>query len=80
MRNWLDEDLAKRFQGRILPVDSEVAAEWGRIQGEALAKAQPLPVIDSMISATAAVHNLTVVTRNTKDFRRCGVNVFDPWI
>jgi hypothetical protein len=40
----------------------------------------PKPDRDSMIAATAAVHSLTVATRNTKDFTACGVATFNPWL
>ena len=79
LRDWIDEDLCRRFQGRLLPVDLEVACEWGRLQARSAAKGQPLPAVDSLIAATAMVHHLTVVTRNVKDLRRCGAEVVDPW-
>jgi predicted nucleic acid-binding protein len=42
--------------------------------------AQPLPVIDVLIAATARVHGLTVVTRNVKDFELAGVQVLNPFV
>src|SRR3974390_2217853 len=50
---WLDRDLSARFRGRILPLDEEVAIEWGRVMGEADAAGRPLPIIDSLLAATA---------------------------
>lgn len=79
LRDWVDEELMLRFDGRILEVDLEVACEWGRLQARAASRGEPLPVMDSLIAATAVVHHLTVVTRNVKDFARCGVSVHDPW-
>lgn len=38
-----------------------------------------MPVKDSMIAATALLHDLTVATRNTRDFKNAGVRVFDPF-
>lgn len=76
---WVDEGLARRFEGRILAVDQEVAAEWGRLQGAAAARGAPLPVVDGLIAATAIVHHLTVVTRDVGDMARCGAPVHDPW-
>lgn len=38
-----------------------------------------LPVIEGLIAATALHHNLTLVTRNTKDVQIAGVNLFNPW-
>jgi toxin FitB len=73
---WLSSDLIVRFAGRILPVEIDVAQRWGRIRALA---GRPLPVIDSLLAATAQQHNLTLVTRNVEDVRGTGVAVFNPW-
>jgi predicted nucleic acid-binding protein len=52
---------------------------WGRIQGEAERIGAKLPVIDSLLTATAEIHCLTLATRNVADFDRCGATVFNPW-
>jgi predicted nucleic acid-binding protein len=70
---WL-RDVQAGFEDRILPVTLAVAAAWGRQQ-----YAEPLPVIDALIAATARVHGLTVVTRNVKDFELAGVQVLNPF-
>jgi toxin FitB len=69
---WLAE-LRLRYEQRILPVDVRVAEEWGRLNAES-----PKKTVDSLIAATAIVHDLTVVTGNTRDFEACGVPLFDP--
>jgi predicted nucleic acid-binding protein len=76
---WLDHDLALRFSDRILPIDQQVANRWGRITGSVVARKSPLPVIDGLFAATALHHNLTLVTRNTRDIAATGVPAFDPW-
>ena len=76
---WLSSDLVSRFERRILNIDTEVAVRWGELIGEAERRGKRLPVIDSLIAATAAVHNLTVVTRNTGDLEKCAVRVLNPW-
>ncbi len=70
---WLGE-LRARFAGRILPVDVRVADQWGRLNATASRS-----TIDSLIAATAHVHDLTVVTRKTKDLRGCDVPLLNPW-
>jgi predicted nucleic acid-binding protein len=70
---WLGR-LRREFADRVLPVSQEVALEWGR-----LSAADPLPVVDGLLAATAAVHGLTVATRNVDDFARTGVAVFSPF-
>lgn len=79
LREWLEHDLVERFAGRILPLDAEIAVAWGRSQGEAERAGTKLPVIDSLLAATAEVHHLTLATRNVADFHRCGATVFNPW-
>lgn len=60
---------------RILPVDLAVAEEWGRLNVP-----DPLPVVDGLLAATARVHGLTLVTRNTKDIERTGVPFLNPFV
>jgi predicted nucleic acid-binding protein len=76
---WLEITLPRQFQGRILPVDEAIAVEWGRIAAEGRMKGRELPVIDGLRVATAAVHGLTLVTRNERDIARRGVPVLNPW-
>ncbi len=75
----IERDLAGRFRGRILPVDSTVAATWGIMLGEAEAGGGSLPVVDALIGATAKAHGCVVVTRNVDDFKRTGTDVLNPW-
>ena len=70
---WLTE-LQTRFASRILPVDTPIAQEWGRLNART-----PRNTVDSLIAATALVHGLTVVTRNTADFEGCQVQLLNPW-
>lgn len=79
LQAWVTLDLAERFTGRVLEIDQETALCWGRLQGEAEQAGEKLPVMDSLIAATAAAHGLVVVTRNVRDIERCGVRVCNPW-
>ncbi len=79
LESWLREALIPRFGPRILSVDVSVATLWGRLSGAAERTGRPLPVIDGLLAATAAVHGLTVVTRNTVHFADCGVALIDLW-
>lgn len=76
---WLLKDLPLRFSGRILDIDQEVAHRLGQISGLASAKGVNVPVIDGLLAATAIQHNLTLVTRNTRDVAATGVTLFNPW-
>lgn len=70
---WI-EQLRDHFADRIVSIDDRVAEEWGRLNAPAERK-----TVDSLIAATARVHDLTVVTRNTGDFEACDVEVLNPW-
>lgn len=63
-----------------LPWDGAVSLRWARMVSQLKRKGQALPLLDSMIAATALRHGLTVVTRNTRDFQRAGVKVLDPFL
>ena len=62
-----------------LPWDAPVSRRWARLVVELRRKGRTLPVLDSMIAATALHHDLTVATRNTRDFRKTDVRVVDPF-
>ena len=75
LRAWLDESVAAAFKGRILVVDEPVAR-----CAAAFHVPDPAPFRDALIGATALVHDMTVVTRNLKDFERFdSLDVLNPW-
>lgn len=76
---WLDRTLRPWFGSRILDVDEEVLVEWRRPVARGRAVNHTFSQPDLFIAASAAVHGLTVVTRNVVDFRVAGVPVLDPW-
>jgi toxin FitB len=80
LQAWVEHDLIERFEGRILALDLETALLWGKLQGEAELEGEKLPVMDSLIAATAIAHGLAVVTRNVRDIERCQARVFNPWV
>jgi predicted nucleic acid-binding protein len=73
LENWLAKLLANHSP-RILPVTTAVAEEWGRFNVP-----NPLPVIDSLLAATAKVHGLTLVTRNVADVEATGIPLVNPF-
>lgn len=66
--------LETHYADRLLPIDAAIADRWGRLSIN-----QPLPVADGLIAATGLRYGLTIVTRNTSDFERSGVQLFDPF-
>ncbi len=75
---WFGE-LQEAFHGNILPFDTDTALLWGKTHGRLLNSGRPIPLMDSLIAATALRHNMILVTRNRPDFTPVGVDVFDPW-
>lgn len=76
LTDWLEVELPNYFVGRLLSIDEPVADRWGRVQASA---GRTLPVIDGLLAATALQHNLTLVTRNVKDFAGLDVQTANPW-
>ena len=79
LESWLVNDLVLRFAGRILDVNLDIAERWGLISAQAKIAGTPLAVVDGLMAATALHHNLTLVTRNTKDVQVTGINTLNPW-
>ena len=77
LAEWLAQDLPQRFEQRVLHIDEPIALAWGDLM--ALAKRRGLSSMDGLIAATAVAHNLTLATRNTRDFEGFGFELLDPW-
>ena len=62
-----------------LPWDAKISRRWARLVVDLRQKGKTMPLLDGMIAATALQHDLTIATRNTGDFRKAGLKVFDPF-
>ncbi len=74
LEKWLDKLLVK-YQDFILDFDKNIAQLWGRLRVP-----HPENALDKQIAATALIHDLTVVTRNHKDFTKTGVRTLNPFL
>lgn len=74
LRAWLTQHVLPEFSGRTLPVDTPVAQRCARLHVPDRRNGR-----DALIAATALVHGMAVVTRNTADFLPMGVTVVNPW-
>ena len=73
IERWLT-GLRTLYRDRIVAIDTEVTEAWGRINAQG-----SMPVIDSLLAATALAWDWTIVTRNTADFAASGARLLDPW-
>jgi predicted nucleic acid-binding protein len=76
---WIREELAERFEGRILPVDERVADVWGEVLARSEAQGRRMNLMDCFLAATAKVHKLALVTRYREDFFGFGGELVNPW-
>ncbi len=74
-RTWLAGNVLPAFDGRVLPVDAAVS-----LRSAQLHVPDPKAFRDGLIAATALVHRMIVVTRNTQDFKLTGVKLINPWL
>lgn len=74
LRTWLNTHVLTTFADRILPIDTSVALRCAKLHVP-----NPKSERDALIAATALVHGMTVITRNTKDFKHTGVDLINPW-
>jgi predicted nucleic acid-binding protein len=79
LRAWLDGTLRAWFAHRVLDVTEDVIVAWRRLVQAARGRGTTPPEPDGLIAATAAVHDLRVVTRNIADFAAIGVPLLNPW-
>ena len=78
LEEWLGRELPLRFEGRMLPVDADVAEAWGKTVSRSEAMGRPIGAMDAFLAATAEVHQLTLVTRDVSDFKVLKT-VMSPW-
>ena len=62
-----------------LPWDVTISQRWAALVVELKRKGEAVPLLDGMIAATALQHDLTIATRNVRDFQKTGVKTFNPF-
>jgi predicted nucleic acid-binding protein len=73
LEGWL-ESMTAAFGVRVLTVNQDIADRWGR-----MGVRRTLPLVDSLLAATAMCHEMTLVTRNTRDIQDTGVRYLNPF-
>lgn len=62
-----------------IPWDAAIGRRWARLVVHLRQQGKTMPLLDGMIAATCLHHDLTIATRNTSDFKKAGLRVFDPF-
>lgn len=75
--SWFEEVLESRYD--VMPVTLEIARRSGQLRGLLQSRGKTRSQADMLIAATAQVHGLTLVTRNARDFKDCGISLLDPF-
>jgi toxin FitB len=76
LNRWFDEGVGRI---RCLPWEAPLGIRWAELIAELRTKGRAMPIKDSLIAATALAHDLTLATRNGRDFASAGVKVVDPF-
>jgi toxin FitB len=77
LERWFKQGVARLT---CLPWTADTGVRWAKLLADLRAVGKAMPIKDSLIAATALVHNLVVVTRNTRDFQEAGVKILDPFV
>jgi hypothetical protein len=79
LNEWLDNDLRPRFENRVLEINEGIMLMWKLLAHEGRKTRHTFAQPDLLIAATALHHGLTIVSRDTSEFLRANVPVFNPW-
>lgn len=79
LQKWLYQDLLVRFDGRIIPLDSNIMIRWGQLSAKVESIGIEFPAIDAMIAATVLTHEMVLVTMYENDFKDTEIEVVNPW-
>jgi predicted nucleic acid-binding protein len=77
LEDWFDAGVGRLH---CLPWDADTGLRWAELLARLRSTGKAMPLKDSLIAATAAVHGLTVATRNRGDFVNAGVRIVDPFV
>lgn len=75
---WIE--IVETFTGKTLPLDVEICSLWAILSADASIQGISAPYVDSLLVAQALHYNLTLVTRNSKDFEHFDdLITLNPW-
>ena len=76
LERWFDAGVQRL---ECLSWEAETGLRWAQLLASLRASGRPMPIKDSLIAATALVHDLTLVTRDDADFEKAGVKIVNPF-
>ncbi len=76
LERWFEDGITRL---RCLPWELATGLRWAKLLADLRASGQSMPIKDSLIAATALAQDLTLATRNTRDFKKARVKVIDPF-
>ncbi len=79
INRWIEDEIMNSFAGRVLPLTADILIDWLQLGQRFASKGKTRAPADLLIACTARVHDLIVVSRNTRDFANTGIIVYDPW-
>jgi len=79
IQQWLTHTIRPMFAGRTLAITEDTMLRWRLLVEDGRKSGRTFPQPDLIIAATASEHNLTLVTRNVKDFAGLGIAILNPW-
>jgi predicted nucleic acid-binding protein len=77
VERWLESFIERRC--KVLDVTAAIARHAGVLRGQLAARGKTRSQADMLIAATAAVHGVSLATRNVRDFDDCGVMITNPF-
>ena len=79
LHHLVENKIQSVFENRILAFDMPAAQAFGRVNADACAVGNPIAFADCAIAAIAAANGFILATRNVRDFKGTGVEIFNPW-
>lgn len=77
---WLEDDLLKRFEGKIVNIDTDTMLMWGEINQHLQSIGRAIPIVDSLIASSCVSKDFTLITRNVKDFYNFDIEIINPFL
>jgi toxin FitB len=77
LERWFKQGVAKLT---CLPWSAQTGLRWAKLLADLRGSGKAMPIKDSLIAATALIHNAVMVTRNARDFNAAGVKILDPFV